>query len=362
MARFFRILGMIISAGTGGMLILLGIIRLLSAIELGALAGMAWGVLWIVAGMILLPPISSLLRRRILSLRPAAVTPLVSLALFVAGIGFGAMLAPRNPGEAASEGPAEASDPSSRRTQSSIDDSGQSAGDDPRLTARRLIDEGTPESTTEAMVLMDREFGQRRINSDPALRALYAEASEAADRSMAADRARAYVEQVDRSWLPSVQQLSDNSPTEPEEIWRTVQAFEEAARQIEEGAEFEGHNGAADARRRLRDALVARQRALFPILRAAYGSILDRLMWERDVDVIVQGSGNRAIRFVAAIYAANRNIASSQRAARPNLVKLRFARAQYEWYQGSDSTYYTLETPRDDEVGYWRAGAFVAVE
>lgn len=359
MGASLRGLGMAASGLIGGLLILIGTVNMLAGMSSGEPGLAAWGVFWLTSGLVLLPPTSAALRRRFSSLRAPIRTPLIAVVLLIAGPVLGSFLGVRG-GVSTETASHSESDASGARAPA--DEQGQGEAEDPLTVVRRLVDEGTPESTTEAMVLMDREFGQRRINADPNLTELYAEATEAADRAMIADRAQAYVDQAQGPWLEAVQGISGEAPTEPEEIWRRVRAFEEGARQIEEGGEFSGHAEATAARTTLRDALTARQRAVFPALRAAYGAILDRLMWERDVDVIVQGNGSRTIRFVAAMFAANRNIASSQRAAGPNLDKLRFSRSQYEWYAGSQATYYTLETPSDDEVGYWEGGAFVTVQ
>ncbi|MGX1745016.1 MULTISPECIES: hypothetical protein [unclassified Brevundimonas] len=163
-----------------------------------------------------------------------------------------------------------------------------------------------------------------------------------------------------KAQLETVNSISSAQPESMDQIRRNLRAFESAAQTLADAKDYPDAAVKTDSQR-LRSALVQKQREVLPRMRAGFGKVMGREMWESDVEVIVQGSGNRTVRFIAGMFAANRNIAAGQRAADEVASQLRFKRTQFEWYRGSEYTYYTLDTPDDGAVGTWRGSYFTAV-
>lgn len=112
-----------------------------------------------------------------------------------------------------------------------------------------------------------------------------------------------------------------------------------------------------------RTALIAslrsKQKAALPILRDAYGPAASKKLWELDAKAKTIGTGYRTVEFVAAEFAANRNIKSMHESIFETLMQLRFTRAQYRWYSGADQyTYYTIEPPKDTDIVVWTGSRY----
>jgi hypothetical protein len=89
----------------------------------------------------------------------------------------------------------------------------------------------------------------------------------------------------------------------------------------------------------------------FPKMRADYGKLVGKTLWEHDVDVTVFGSGNNTIEFTGGVFAANKNIKDAQTALQDMLKKLRFDKANYRWYSGADEyDYYDIKSSKDTEI------------
>lgn len=109
--------------------------------------------------------------------------------------------------------------------------------------------------------------------------------------------------------------------------------------------------------------LSAMQRKVLPVLRDKYGPAMRQALWEADGKARTIGTGYRTVEFVAAAFAANRNIKSTHETMYPSLMKLRFTRAQYKWFdQASEYQYYTLEPPADSAVGTWSGARFAGIK
>ncbi len=137
-------------------------------------------------------------------------------------------------------------------------------------------------------------------------------AKAAYETASVADRAGAYANRLNTFWTVQLRDTPTTPPTTPAEIWSRENVFADIARELEEGAAFRGNPGAASSMATLRQALVAKQTRIFPVLRRGYGDVMGRAVWEQDVEIIVQGTGGHTIRFIAGMFAANRNVASAQ--------------------------------------------------
>ena len=86
-------------------------------------------------------------------------------------------------------------------------------------------------------------------------------------------------------------------------------------------------------------------------MRADYGKLVGKTLWEHDVDVTISGSGNSIIEFSGGVFAANKNIKDAQTAIQDMLKQLRFDKANYRWYSGADEyDYYSIESKKDNEI------------
>lgn len=89
----------------------------------------------------------------------------------------------------------------------------------------------------------------------------------------------------------------------------------------------------------------------FPKMRADYGKLVGKTLWEHDVDVTIGGAGNNTIEFSGAVFAANKNIKDAQTAIQDMLKQLRFDNANYKWYNGADEyNQYKIESSKDNEI------------
>lgn len=90
--------------------------------------------------------------------------------------------------------------------------------------------------------------------------------------------------------------------------------------------------------------LISTQKLVFPKLRAERCNLTKNIMWEYDIDVKCYWW---TVKFIWWTFASNRNIKNSYLAIRDMLYLLRFKKASFYWYEGSDYTYYTISSPSD---------------
>ncbi|MGQ2989743.1 MAG: hypothetical protein ACT6RD_07495 [Brevundimonas sp.] len=318
---------------------------------------MGWGLL--LAGILLLPPAGKVLGAAHPIFRRPMIPGLTAVAV-------GVLLLIINPfGRATSPTTSTGGDPAAKST--SVEKAGVAAGSrpavdlvgqsDPMRPAQDALNRG--EVTKAVTAFFSSAVPQERRTSPEGqqLRAAIQKAMDEGSGSTPSDRAS----EAFKAQQQALSGLATSAPETPEAIWQRVSAYEEVARVLSEHPAASFDPTTAAERTKLVAAASAKQRADFPVLRRAYGKIIGRAMWEQDVEVIVEGSGNRTIRFIAAMFAANRNIGSAQSGASQHLHKLRFGRSQYEWYRGSEGQVYSLEVPSDSAVGEWAAGDFTEV-
>lgn len=339
------VLSAIIGSIVGGLACLLGVIALFNP-DLGLVVALGF----LVPGLLVIPPVTQLVRKHLPFTRATFVPPTVAFGLWVfIMVGVSPFMA-------------------SNSTKSSAEPRSESGQSTPQsreqvlAEVEQLITAGTTASTTEAMVKLNASFPARELNTDPQLKPIMDRARAAYERSSVGERASAYAARLNGFWTDKLREMPTTAPTSPEEIWAREKVFADIARELDEGDELKSDPLTARSMASLRQMLVAKQSSGFPVLRRGYGQVVGRAVWEQDVEVVVQGNGGRTIRFIAGMFAANRNVASAQQNARSHLEKLRFGRSQYEWYRGSEHPYYTLETPPDGAVGYWESGRFVTVD
>lgn len=336
-----RRVGRIFAWIIGGILILAGLLGIADRTS-GSLI-LSFGSL--ATGALILPPVTSFMRAHWPVTRPYWVPPVTAFAVFFMATLISAIAGPSaNPGEPG---------PSSR----SVSTSERRANDIAQVES--LIAEGTDESASSALTILRRYRSE--TGEGGALRPLFDQATAIREQARERQAVERYIARINDDVLPRVEAVFTGRAEAIVTISANLKTFDDAAKALRDGERFADNPAAKAAMNRLRATLVQKQRQAFPAMRASYGQIMDRELWEADTDVIVQGGGNRTVRFVSGIFAANRNIAAFHRNAQETLYRLRFRRAQYEWYRGSDFSYYTLQVPEDGQVGYWTGTHFTPV-
>lgn len=188
-----------------------------------------------------------------------------------------------------------------------------------------------------------------------------ADANKAEETARKADAARSevnqYIEQIDRE-LASMPEVSAKKYTKSiDEINIGLILIGTWNLLYEKGASLDLNPDGQNKRQRFKELLIRKQAEMFPALRDAYGPAMRTQLWEADGSARTIGAGYRTVEFVSAAFAANANIKKIHTQIHEQLLMLRFTRAQYKWFaQASEFSYYTLEPPKDTDLGKWESG------
>lgn len=128
-------------------------------------------------------------------------------------------------------------------------------------------------------------------------------------------------------------------------VWATM---------IEEGESLDLNFAQKEQRAILRQKIIEAQVETFPKFREAYGPILDKNLWEFDIDARSFGKNHKTIEFVGGIFAANSNIKEFHILWRETFQNLRFKQIRYKWFDdASEYTYFDINPPADNELIIW---------
>lgn len=171
------------------------------------------------------------------------------------------------------------------------------------------------------------------------------------------DRLKDALELVDIFETPS-------SVTSVEQIGLVLGLFNNWASLLDESHGMTMSEDTQAKRKALFEKLSAVQKAALPVLRDKYGPLVRERLWENDITARTIGSGYRTIDLVGALFAANRNIAKVNDTLYPTLIRLRFTRSQYRWFDGADKyTYYQIVPPKDGDIAiFFDNGTFRIVK
>ena len=124
-------------------------------------------------------------------------------------------------------------------------------------------------------------------------------------------------------------------------------AWAEAIKRAEESDNVEINKLA----KKLKEKVVALQVKEFPMLRKEYAKIINKNLWENDIDVYTNGDKNQYINFTGATFAANKNKKDFQNELHKNLKIFRFNQSRYRWHKGQgEYTYWTIYDGKDSDL------------
>ncbi len=228
-----------------------------------------------------------------------------------------------------------------------------------RAEVERLIGSATAEDARAAILLMEERY-RSEISDGGEFKDAYDKATALRLEAEKQEAISRYKERL-TGQIAAIENMSVAKPDDMGTIRDRLREFQNGASTLTAGREYSDNTEVKQEMLRLRRVLGQKQRQALPQMRAGFGKAMGRELWENDVEVTVQGTGNRTVRFIGGMFAANRNIAAGQQAAQEVASQLRFRRTQFEWYRGSDYSYYTLDTPDDGAIGTWSGSYFNAV-
>lgn len=104
------------------------------------------------------------------------------------------------------------------------------------------------------------------------------------------------------------------------------------------------------------------QTKMFPKMRLAQAKIYNKALWEQNLEVSAYGSASKNIRFVGGMLASNAIKKQFHEQAMETLQLLRFNRDTYEWYRGSEGTYWDIGGLTDRTLAKLDGNGWVKIE
>lgn len=102
-----------------------------------------------------------------------------------------------------------------------------------------------------------------------------------------------------------------------------------------------------DNSRTLRKELVKFQSKNFPKARKEYFKNAKERLWEKNIEVKLNGKN---ITFIGYMFVDNKVKKDTYTEIIDELTKLRFKRVSFQWYDGSDTTYWNIDSKNDNEI------------
>ncbi len=225
---------------------------------------------------------------------------------------------------------------------------------------KRLIDEAAAEQTRLAEAEIAEQAAQVKAQAD-LVKSEELAASRAEERKAEAVK---YLRRLDIETNGVKNLKTSNYTSGIDDITKGLLLLGVWTMLYEEGAEFQSDPAVTDKRAAFGRQLVAAQQRLLPALRDAYGPAMRTALWEADGSARTIGAGYRTVEFVSGSFARNANIKQIHTEVRPQLLMLRFTRAQYKWIKlASEFSYYTMEPPSDKTLAIWQPnGSFRVVK
>lgn len=93
------------------------------------------------------------------------------------------------------------------------------------------------------------------------------------------------------------------------------------------------------------------QEKYLPILRKEYLEEAKQKVWLEDVKLSWSGKGNTNLLFIGSMFAANQNKQDFMETIQPMMMKYRFKKVSYKWYEyDEDGVTYTINSKEDKEI------------
>ena len=173
------------------------------------------------------------------------------------------------------------------------------------------------------------------------------------------DAASAYTERVETYWIPKAKGLSFDPASGEDAIGKLQTNFELLSQIVADGSNLTLDDKQAASRKKLMGLLSAKQVKIFPELRKRYAEALDAKLFRRDIRASSHGS---TLSLVGDIFVFNANVQDMQTALTPAILRLRFRRTEYRWNARlGDSLIYSHSPPADAELAVLNGGNFVPV-
>jgi len=126
-----------------------------------------------------------------------------------------------------------------------------------------------------------------------------------------------------------------------EDLNAEVLIFDIWAKYIAEGKNSSSTEEVAMAKE-LEKKVILIQTKEFPKIRKEATRFFRDTLWEGDIEVRVNGSKNETLSLIGAFFAANKNIKTAYESLDPALIKYRFQKVQFAWYEGGDWTVFDV--------------------
>lgn len=173
----------------------------------------------------------------------------------------------------------------------------------------------------------------------------------ASDEQIGRDPGADYAERIDSYWLPQVRALPSIAPADPEAFGRVRTQLDGTLVAIDDGSRIILSKASAAKHQQLKTALAAKQRTLFPSMRKNYAATLDAKLFRHDVRVAAIGPGNSTLLLTGGMFSFNAKIEDTQNEIGPAAASLRFKKVSYRWSQHIDErTTYDLDAPADTAI------------
>lgn len=89
----------------------------------------------------------------------------------------------------------------------------------------------------------------------------------------------------------------------------------------------------------------------FPKIRSDFSKLIKNKIWENDIEVTNYGKDKSTLQFTGGVFAANKNIKEFHLTLLQRFRDFRFKRINYKWYKYDDEyTYYTIDSEKDSEI------------
>lgn len=190
------------------------------------------------------------------------------------------------------------------------------------------------------------------VQADPQVQAALAEARQKVEEAELAERAQKFADLATNDLIPAVEALSAETVEDVEGAVSTIKVLQRASLALMgvEDANLDARGEAA--LKKLSAVLVARQTALFPLMRKAYAEGMSEELSGRGVSVETGGGRAKTLKVTSPIFASQENVAEVHHLLASQATRFRFSSAEYASARGGEHTQYKVHGKSDREIAY----------